>query len=94
MPSTSKKQARLMAGVAHSASFAKKVGIPQNLPYRPIGDQRVLFIEHYRPIGNIGNDGHVVCCGHKCFSGRMEFLKKHNQPVLRCERAAGVRDRG
>ena len=28
MPSTSKKQARLMAAVAHNPAFAKKVGIP------------------------------------------------------------------
>jgi len=31
MPSVSKKQARTMAGVAHSASFAKKMGIPQSV---------------------------------------------------------------
>lgn len=29
MPSTSKPQARLMAGVAHNPAFAKKVGVPQ-----------------------------------------------------------------
>ena len=28
MPSTSPSQARLMAGAAHSADFAKKVGVP------------------------------------------------------------------
>lgn len=28
MPSTSKKQARFMAAVAHSPEFAKKVGVP------------------------------------------------------------------
>lgn len=31
MPSTSKKQARLMAAVAHNPQFAKKVGIPQSV---------------------------------------------------------------
>jgi hypothetical protein len=31
MPSKSKAQARLMAGVAHSPAFAKKVGIPQSV---------------------------------------------------------------
>lgn len=31
MPSTSKKQARLMAAVAHNPAFAKKVGIPQSV---------------------------------------------------------------
>ncbi len=31
MPSKSAAQARLMAGVAHSQSFAKKVGIPQSV---------------------------------------------------------------
>lgn len=31
MPSVSKKQARLMAAVAHSPAFAKKVGIPQSV---------------------------------------------------------------
>ena len=31
MPSTSKPQAKLMAGVAHDPSFAKKVGIPQSV---------------------------------------------------------------
>ena len=31
MPSTSKKQHNLMAAVAHSPSFAKKVGIPQSV---------------------------------------------------------------
>lgn len=31
MPSESPKQARLMAGVAHSPAFAKKVGIPQKV---------------------------------------------------------------
>ena len=31
MPSTSKKQANLMAAVAHNPSFAKKVGIPQSV---------------------------------------------------------------
>ena len=31
MPSTSKKQARLMAAVAHNKEFAKKVGIPQSV---------------------------------------------------------------
>ena len=29
MPSTSKKQARLMAAAAHNPKFAKKVGVPQ-----------------------------------------------------------------
>ena len=31
MPSTSKKQAKLMAAVAHNPAFAKKVGIPQSV---------------------------------------------------------------
>lgn len=31
MPSKSKAQAKLMRAVAHSASFAKKVGIPQSV---------------------------------------------------------------
>ena len=31
MPSTSKKQARFMAAVAHNPAFAKKVGIPQSV---------------------------------------------------------------
>ena len=31
MPSTSKKQARLMAAAAHNPSFAKKVGVPQSV---------------------------------------------------------------
>ena len=31
MPSSSKKQHNLMEGVAHSAAFAKKVGIPQKV---------------------------------------------------------------
>lgn len=31
MPSKSKKQARLMAAVAHDPKFAKKVGIPQKV---------------------------------------------------------------
>jgi hypothetical protein len=31
MPSVSPSQARLMAGVAHSKSFAEKVGIPQKV---------------------------------------------------------------
>jgi hypothetical protein len=31
MPSKSKAQARLMAAVSHSPTFAKKVGIPQSV---------------------------------------------------------------
>jgi hypothetical protein len=31
MPSKSGKQARLMAGAAHNPSFARKVGVPQNV---------------------------------------------------------------
>jgi hypothetical protein len=31
MPSVSYPQAKLMAGVAHNAEFAKKVGIPQSV---------------------------------------------------------------
>ena len=31
MPSTSKKQARLMAAAAHSKEFAKKVGVPKKV---------------------------------------------------------------
>ena len=31
MPSSSKKQAKLMAAVAHNPAFAKKVGIPQSV---------------------------------------------------------------
>ena len=31
MPSTSKKQARFMAAVAHSPEFAKKVDVPQSV---------------------------------------------------------------
>jgi hypothetical protein len=31
MPSTSKKQARFMAMVAHDAGAAKRVGVPQNV---------------------------------------------------------------
>ena len=31
MPSTSKKQARFMAAVAHSPAFAKKVGVPMSV---------------------------------------------------------------
>lgn len=31
MPSTSPKQARFMAAVAHSPSFAKKAGVPQKV---------------------------------------------------------------
>ena len=31
MPSSSKKQANLMAAVAHNPAFAKKVGIPQSV---------------------------------------------------------------
>jgi hypothetical protein len=31
MPSTSKKQARFMAAVAHSPEFAKKAGVPQSV---------------------------------------------------------------
>ena len=31
MPSKSKKQAKLMAAVAHNSKFAKKVGIPQSV---------------------------------------------------------------
>jgi hypothetical protein len=31
MPSTSKKQHNFMAAIAHSPSFAKKVGIPQSV---------------------------------------------------------------
>ena len=31
MPSTSKKQHKFMAAVAHSPSFAKKVGVPQSV---------------------------------------------------------------
>lgn len=31
MPSSSKAQAHLMAAVAHSPEFAKKVGIPQSV---------------------------------------------------------------
>jgi len=31
MPSKSKPQHNLMAGVAHSAKFARKVGIPQKV---------------------------------------------------------------
>ena len=31
MPSSSAKQARFMAAVAHSPSFAKKVGVPQSV---------------------------------------------------------------
>lgn len=31
MPSTSKKQARLMAAAAHNPKFAKKVGVPQSV---------------------------------------------------------------
>jgi hypothetical protein len=31
MPSSSPKQARMMAAVAHNPAFAKKVGIPQSV---------------------------------------------------------------
>lgn len=31
MPSTSKPQARLMAGAAHDPKFAKKVGVPMGV---------------------------------------------------------------
>jgi hypothetical protein len=31
MPSTSKPQARLMAGAAHNPKFAKKVGVPMGV---------------------------------------------------------------
>ena len=31
MPSTSKSQARLMAGAAHDSDFAKKVGVPMGV---------------------------------------------------------------
>lgn len=31
MPSTSKKQARLMQAVAHNPAFAKRVGVPQKV---------------------------------------------------------------
>lgn len=31
MPSTSKKQEKMMRAVAHSPAFAKKVGIPQSV---------------------------------------------------------------
>lgn len=31
MPSVSRKQARFMAAVAHSPSFAKEVGVPQSV---------------------------------------------------------------
>lgn len=31
MPSTTPKMARTMAGAAHDAGFAKKMGIPQNV---------------------------------------------------------------
>jgi len=31
MPSKSKKQARLMAAVAHNPAFAQRVGIPQSV---------------------------------------------------------------
>lgn len=31
MPSTSKKQAKVMAAAAHNPKFAKKVGIPQKV---------------------------------------------------------------
>ena len=31
MPSTSGKQARMMAGAAHDPGFAKKMGIPQSV---------------------------------------------------------------
>lgn len=31
MPSKSPKQARMMAGAAHSPSFAKKVGVPMGV---------------------------------------------------------------
>jgi len=31
MPSTSKKQAKFMAAVAHNPAFAKKVGVPQSV---------------------------------------------------------------
>jgi hypothetical protein len=31
MPSTSAKQARLMAAAAHNPEFAKKVGVPQKV---------------------------------------------------------------
>lgn len=31
MPSTSKKQARMMAAAAHDKGFAKRVGVPQRV---------------------------------------------------------------
>ena len=31
MPSKSPQQARFMAGIAHSPTFAKKVGVPQSV---------------------------------------------------------------
>lgn len=31
MPSTSKKQKKFMAAVAHNLKFAKKVGVPQSV---------------------------------------------------------------
>ena len=33
MPSSSKKQHNFMAAIAHSPSFAKKVGVPQSVGY-------------------------------------------------------------
>lgn len=40
MPSKSKKQERTMAGAAHDADFAKKVGIPQKVAREFVREDR------------------------------------------------------
>ena len=66
MPSTSEKQARFMAAVAHDPKFAKKVGVPQKvgkdfneadtgtpLLSRAMKRRRAIY---YHPLSNVSRE--------------------------------------
>jgi hypothetical protein len=56
MPSSSPKQARMMAAVAHNPAFAKKVGIPQSVGQDfNQADKGTSILKKKKPKVQIGN---------------------------------------
>jgi len=57
MPSTSAKQARFMAMVAHDPAAAKRVGVPQSVGKEfNQADAKTGILRKKKPKGNPGND--------------------------------------
>jgi len=51
MPSSSKKQARFMAAVAHNPKFAKEVGVPQSVgkEFNNADSKTGILKKHHEP---------------------------------------------